>query len=177
MSTLKTKDLRLSSRCFQCLEPQQAKKGQPREMHRMAALLNAKRDRSAARKMALGLGWLEHFGCSGAGLAFRFANVDAALEEGAIFNADAGRGYVAGQGAFSANIDPVGGGDIPANLAQDHNLTGRDAGGHLAVAAHGDAVAGQIDAALDLAVDKQRFGAGDFPFDKQSFADGGLVAG
>ena len=107
----------------------------------------------------------------------RASDVDAALEEGAVLDADARRGHVAGQSAFGADVDPVGGGDIAAHLAQNDDFAGGDAGGDLAVAAHGDAVAGQGDAALDLAVDKQRLGAGDLSLDNQALADGGLVAG
>ena len=66
--------------------------------------------------------------------------------------------------------------DIALDLAEDHDFAGADAGRDLAVLAHGDAVAGQVDAALDLAVDIQRFGAGNLALDEEAFADGGLFA-
>src|SRR6185503_7586233 len=54
---------------------------------------------------------------------------------------------------------------------------GRDVGGHLSIAAHCDTVAGQVDGALDLAVDIERLGPGDFSLDYEAFANGGLFAG
>ena len=78
--------------------------------------------------------------------------------------------------AFGADVHAVSGRNIAANLAQNHNLARRDAGRHLAVAADGNAVAGKIDAAFDLAVDIQRLCAADFAFDKQALADSGLFA-
>src|ERR1700678_3257037 len=53
------------------------------------------------------LGWLgSRSGSSGcAGLGVGFADIDASLEEGAIFDADAGCGDVAGERAFAADID------------------------------------------------------------------------
>ena len=110
-------------------------------------------------------------------LGVGLADVDAALEERAILDADARRGHVAAQRALGANVHAVRGGDIAAHLAQNDDLAGGDVGRHLAVAAHGHAVAGKVDAALHLAVDKQRLGAGDLALDEQAFADGGLVAG
>jgi len=111
------------------------------------------------------------------GLAFGLLDVDAALEESAILDADARGRDIAGQSALGANVHAIRGRDIAAHLAQDHNLAGGDAGGDLAVSAYGYAVTGQIDAALDLAVDKQRLGAGDLALDDQTLPDGGLIAG
>src|SRR5208337_264520 len=93
-------------------------------------------------------GRLRRWGGCGRGFGIGLADVDAALEIGAIFNADAGGGHVAGEGALGANVDAVGRGDISLDLAQDHDFTGVDAGGYLAVATDGEAVAGQIDAAF-----------------------------
>ncbi len=104
---------------------------------------------------------LEHLGDgrgrSGTGqLGFGLADVDAAFEEGAILDADASRGHIAGQGALGADVHAVRGSDVAANLAQDDDLASGDVGRDLAVAAHGHTVAGKRDAALDFAVDKQR---------------------
>jgi hypothetical protein len=118
---------------------------------------------------------LRYSGGRGSRFGIGFADVDTALEESAIFNADAGRSYIAGEGAFGANIHAVSSGDIAANLTQNDNLASGDAGGDLAVATHGNAIAVQVDAALDFAVDEEGFRAGDFAFDKEAFADGSLV--
>src|ERR1700722_17846626 len=67
-----------------------------------------------------------------------FADVDAAFEEGAVFDRDAGGDDVAGERAVAANIDAVAGGKIAADFAQNHNLAGIDVGGDYAVAADGD---------------------------------------
>src|ERR1700756_3018662 len=62
------------------------------------------------------------------------ADVDAALEEGAIFDRDALRDHVAGQRAFAPDVDAVAGIDIAAHLAQHHDFAGRDIRRHLAIA-------------------------------------------
>ena len=67
----------------------------------------------------------------GGRLRIGLADVDAALEESAVFNADAGRGHVAGEGAFRADIDAVGGGDIALELAENDDFAGADAGSDL----------------------------------------------
>jgi hypothetical protein len=62
------------------------------------------------------LGWLGSGGRAVCLLCVRLADVDAALEESAIFDADAGCSYVAGEGAFTANIDAIGSDDVAADL-------------------------------------------------------------
>ena len=118
-----------------------------------------------------GGGWGAVLGV-GAGLA----DVDAALEEGAVFDGDAGSDDVAGEGAFGADVDAVGGLAVAADFAEDDDLAGHDVGGYLAVAADGDAVAGEVDGAFDFAVDVEGLGAGDFALDDEALADGGLVS-
>jgi len=105
-----------------------------------------------------------------------FANVDAAFEEGAVFNGDAGCDNVAGERAVTANIDAVAGSEIATDFAEHDDFTGIDVGGDYAVASDGDAVAGEVDGTLHAAIDVERFGAGDFAFDDERFADGGLVS-
>jgi hypothetical protein len=111
------------------------------------------------------------------GLGFSLANVDAALEESAILDADAGAGHVAGESAVGADIHAIRSRNIAADLAQDDDFARGDAGDHLAVAAHRDAVSGKADAALDFAIDKQRLRAGDVALEDQALADSGLLAG
>src|SRR6202034_1162879 len=64
----------------------------------------------------------------------RLTNVDTALEEGAIFNADALRNDIAGQRTFAADVDTVAGIDVAAYLTQHDYFAGRDIGGNLSVA-------------------------------------------
>ena len=66
-------------------------------------------------------------GCRGYG-AFGFvawlADVDAALEEGAVFDGDAGGDDVAGEGAFAADVDAIGGLAVAADFAEDDDFAG-----------------------------------------------------
>ena len=125
-----------------------------------------------------GLAGLDDRRCRAAGgLGVGLADVDSALEEGAVFDADASRSHVTGQSAFRTNINTIGRGDVPTNLAEDDDLAGSDVGRDLAIATDGDAIAGQVDAAFDLSIDKQRLRAVNLAFDEQAFADGGLFAG
>jgi hypothetical protein len=124
--------------------------------------------------------WLVGGGCCcrGAGLGFVawLADVDAALEEGAVFDGDAGGDDVAGEGTFAADVDAVGGLAVAADFAENDDLASADVGGYLAVAADGDAVAGEIDGAFDFTVDVKGLGTGDLAFNYETFADGGLFA-
>lgn len=99
-------------------------------------------------------------------LGFSLFNVDTAFEEGAIFDADASCRYVSGQGPLCTDIDTVSCIDVAANLAQDDNFAGVDAGGDLTISADGDAVPRKIYAALNLAVDKKRFRSCNFALDE-----------
>ncbi len=118
-------------------------------------------------------------GCRGHG-AFGFvawlADVDAALEEGTVFDGDASGDDVAGQGTFAANVDAIGGLAVAANFAENDDFAGADVGGYLAIAADGDAVAGEVDGAFDFTVDVEGLGTRDLAFDDEAFADGGLFA-
>jgi len=133
--------------------------------------------RWSANELPLGLDGLGDGGSAGGGLAFGLADIDAAFEECAVFNADAGGGDVAGERAFAADVDAVGGEDVAANLAEDDDFAGGDVGGYLAVASDGDAVAGEVDGALDFAIDEEGLGAADLSLDDEALADGGLIAG
>ena len=84
--------------------------------------------------------------------SFGLLDIDAALEERAIFNADAGGSHVAGQGTFGADVDAIGGGDIAADLAEHDDFAGVDGGIDLPIAADSEAVAGQVDGAFDFAI-------------------------
>jgi len=75
-------------------------------------------------------------------LAFRLADIDTALEERAILDADTGCGNIATQRTFSTNIHAVSGRDVSTHLAQNHNFACRNAGRNLTVPAHSHAVTG-----------------------------------
>jgi len=81
------------------------------------------------------------------------ADVDSALEEGAVFDRDARGDHVAGQRTVAADIDAVAGGQISANFAEDDDLPGIDVGGYHAVAANRNAIAGKIDGPFYSAID------------------------
>src|SRR5690242_1278336 len=105
------------------------------------------------------------------------ANVDAALEEGAIFDADALRHDVAGERAFVADVNAVAGRQVAANFAEHNHFAGVDVRGNLAVAADGHAIARKLDRTFDLAIDVQRLGAGNFALDYEALADRRLFLG
>src|SRR4051812_11165476 len=102
-------------------------------------------------------------------------DVDAALEEGAVFDADALRDHVAGERAFVADVDAVAGVQIATHFADDHDLARHHVRGDNAVASDGHAVSGQVDGAFHAAVDVERFRPGDFTLDDERFADSGLL--
>src|ERR1700722_4920528 len=106
-----------------------------------------------------------------------FANVDAAFEEGAVFDGDAGCHDVAGERAVAADIHAIAGGEIAAHFAEYDDFAGVDVGCDYAVAADGDAIAGEIDGAFDPSVNVEGLGAGDLTLDDQRLADGSLVRG
>src|SRR5579875_388584 len=106
--------------------------------------------------------------------AIGLLDIDSALEEGAVLDADARRSNIAVQSAFGANVHAIGGRDVAAHFAENDHFAGGDVSRHLAVAAYRDTVAGKVDAALDFAIDKQRLRTGDLALDEQSFPDGGL---
>src|SRR6202041_3250943 len=54
------------------------------------------------------------------------ANVDAALEERAIFDRDSRSDHIASQRAFAANIHAIARLAVAANLAEDNNLARHD---------------------------------------------------
>jgi len=123
------------------------------------------------------LDWLWDNWCAGDWFAFGFADVDAAFEEGSIFNADTCCGDVSGKGALAADVDAVGRHDVAADLPEDDDFAGGDVGGYLAVSANRDAVAGEVDGAFNLAVNEEGLGAADLAFDDEALADGGLFSG
>src|SRR5208337_980081 len=103
------------------------------------------------------------------------ADINPALEIGAVFDADALRDHVSRERAFAPDVHPVAGRQVAANFAQHHDFARRDIGRNHAVAAHGHPVAGQVDGSLHSAVNVKRLRAGDFAFDDQRLAERGLL--
>ena len=103
------------------------------------------------------------------------ADINAALEECAVFDADALGDDIAGEGAFAADVNTVAGGDVALYLAEHNDFAGGDAGSNLAIAANGNAVAGQVDGALNLAVNVEGFRTADLTFHDKRLTDGRLV--
>jgi len=68
----------------------------------------------------------------------RFADVDAALEEGPITNADALCGHIPGQGTFTADVYTVAGIDVADHFAKNDYFTGSDIRRHLCIPANRD---------------------------------------
>jgi hypothetical protein len=105
------------------------------------------------------------------------AHLDAAFQNGSIFNADALGDHVARQRAFAADIQTVGALYVALYLAQDDHFAGADVGGDAAVASNGDPVLGKIDGALDSPIDVELFVAADFSLDDHGTADRSLLHG
>src|SRR5208337_2482429 len=103
------------------------------------------------------------------------ADLNSALERGAVFHADAHGGNVAVDCAFGADIHAIAALDVAIHFAHDHDFAGLNAGVDLAVAADGDSALGHGDFAFDAAVDVESLGAADFALDDQRAADGGLI--
>jgi len=87
--------------------------------------------------------------CSGPGpgfLVFLFgvAHFDAALQDRALFDADAVRDHVAGEYAFAAHVQSIGALDVALHLAHDDDFIGRDVGRDDSVAADRDAIVGKL---------------------------------
>src|ERR1700677_523118 len=106
-----------------------------------------------------------------------FADINSALEECAVFDGDAGRDNITGEGTIAADIDAIAGGKIAAHFAEDHDFTRVDVGRDYTIAADGDAIAGQADGAFDAAIDVERLRSSHLALDHQRLADGSLVRG
>src|SRR6476660_272231 len=104
-------------------------------------------------------------------------HLHAALEDGAVLDADALHHHVAGNGTFAADVEAIAADDVALHLTHDHDFAGVDVGGNHAVAAHGHAMFGNIDGAFDAAINEERFRSTDVAFDDQRAADCRLLHG
>ena len=68
----------------------------------------------------------------------RFADVDAALEEGAFANADALCSHIPGQRSFTADVHTIAGIDITPHFAKNNHFTGSDIRRHVCIPANRD---------------------------------------
>src|ERR1700686_336754 len=105
------------------------------------------------------------------------ADVDAALEERAVFNRNTSSNHVARERAVAANVHPVAGRQVAPHFAQHHDLPRINVGRNHAVAPHGHAIAGKVDRTLHAPVNIQRLGARHLALDHQRLANRGLVRG
>src|SRR5262249_40501588 len=96
-------------------------------------------------------------------------NLDAAFEVGAIFDADAVRGDIAGEPAIAADIEPVSRDQISGHFAHNNDFARAQVGNHHPVLAHGHAVgaAGKIDRSFHPALDVKRLRADDLTLNHQ----------
>lgn len=99
------------------------------------------------------------------GLGFGRIDFDAALEVGAIFDADAGGGNVADDGAVFFDVDAAAGVDITHNLAENNQFTSVNFGIELSCGTHGEFVAVERDGTVYFAVNLEVFFANDFTLD------------
>ena len=109
------------------------------------------------------------------GRRFGSLDFDAALEVGAVFDAEARGGDVADHFAVFLDLDAIAHADIAHGLAVDHNFAGIDLGIQLSAASDGEPVIEQGNGTFDLAIDLQIFVAGDFTLDGKRGPDTGQV--
>src|SRR5208282_1090328 len=101
----------------------------------------------------------------------RAVDIDLSLQEGAFFNGNTLRRDVSGDRSGLPQVHAVTGLNITFQLSLHHDGFGVDAGLDLAVWAHGEAVALQGDAALDLAVQVEIFASRKFALNYDRLAD------
>src|SRR5579862_3153895 len=87
----------------------------------------------------------------------RLLDIDAALEQRTIFDADARRNDVPDQLRILADIDFVGSHDVTLHLAEDDDFPGAYVGLDAAIRADGDFVLLRFDGAFDIAIDVEVF--------------------
>jgi len=119
----------------------------------------------------------DFFVLDGSRLSVCFADIDSALEERAVLDADASCGYVAGQRAFCTDVNAISGRNVALQFAEHDDFASADTGVDYAVLTHRHAITRNVDATLNLAINEQRFCSGDLALDGEALADGGLLAG
>src|SRR5688572_2611546 len=120
-------------------------------------------------RTGIGLGLLLLLRLGGA--PARALHVDAAAEVRTLGNGDARRRDVPVHRSVVANVDLLRSGDVAGDFAQDDDRLGEHLRFDLAVRAYREDVALQIDAPLDMALDRQIFTAAQLAFDHNRFPD------
>src|ERR1043166_1208053 len=105
------------------------------------------------------------------------ADIDSALEEGAVFDGDSGCHYVAGERTVAADIYAVAGAQVSLYFAEHYDFAGIDVGRDYAVTSYGHAISRKVDGTFYASIDIERFGSGHLAFNDERFADGCLVRG
>jgi hypothetical protein len=101
-------------------------------------------------------------------LGFGRVDFDAALEMGAIFDADAGGGDVAGHRAVGLDVHAIAGVKIADDFAVDNHFAGMNFGIEHGGRTDGELMALERDGAVHLAVNLQVFRAGELTLDMQA---------
>ena len=95
-------------------------------------------------------------------------DLDATLELGAVFDADARRGDVADHRAITLDVDAVTGVDIANHFSVNDNFARVNFGSELRRGSDREPVAAQGDGSIHFPIDLQIFGAGDVSLDLQA---------
>ncbi len=109
-------------------------------------------------------------------LGFGLLDVDAALEQGAVFDADTRRDDVADQLGILADINFIGGDHVALHLAEDDDFPGSDVGLDAAVRPDGDLVVLRFDGAFDVSIDVKIFLGKDLAVDFDRLANHGVAS-
>jgi len=104
-------------------------------------------------------------GLVGGGLGFGWVDFDAALEVGAVLNADAGREDIADDGAFLLDVHTAADVNVAHDFPGDNQFAGMNFRLEMSRGADRQFVAMQRNGAVDLAVNLQGFGAGELTLD------------
>ena len=102
------------------------------------------------------------------GLGFGRFDFDAALEMGAIFDADARGGNVADDRAIGLDVDAIAGVDVADDFAKHDDFAGMNFRSEHGRGADGELMAIERNGAVHLAVNLQIFRAGELTFDMQA---------
>src|SRR6266568_1439704 len=104
----------------------------------------------------------------GRGLRLGWIDLDAALEVGAVLDADPRRRNISDDGAILLDVDATACMEIAHDFAVNNHLARVDFGNEIGSRAYGQFMAAKRNGPFDLAVDLQIFGAGDMTLDLQA---------
>src|SRR6266851_5160387 len=104
----------------------------------------------------------------GRGLRLGWVDLDAALEVGAVLDADPRRRNISDDGAILLDVDATACMEIAHDFAVNNHLARVDFRNEIGSRAHGQFMAAKRNGPFDFAVDLQIFGAGDMTLDLQA---------